>query len=187
MKRWAWLFPALALAPVWACQGEEEKGSEPDRSPRVRRAGEPRRVLIERILISYRGNPFDINARRSLDEARSLAERVHERARKGENFIKLRDGYSDDRPAGSKAANGPYVLLNYDTPPAPTLPHLPRMERMSMGRRLGDRAFRMRDGEIALVEYHSVDYPAGYEILLCVKRDDRTEAQVAEDLKRKNK
>ena len=187
MKRWAWLFPAVVLAPMWACQDHDDEPVPSDESPRVRRAGEPRRVLIERILISYRGNTFDITARRSLDEARALAMRVYERAQTGEDFTKLRDGYSDDRLPGSKFANGPYVLLNYDTPPAPTMAQVPRMGRMSMGRRLGDRAFRMRDGEFALIEYHEVDYPAGYEIIRCLQRDDRTEAQVAEDLKRGNK
>jgi hypothetical protein len=150
----------------------------------VRREGEPRRVQIERILISYRGNPFGIESRRTLGEAQELARRIYDRARAGEKFESLRDGYSDDRAAGAEAANGPYVLLNYDIPMAPTLHHVARMERAKMGRRLGDRAFRMQVGDIALIEYDAGDYEAGYEIILCKNRDDRSEEQVAKDLAR---
>jgi len=181
MKRWVWLLPVLVLAPLWACQDDDD----PNDSPRVRREGEPRRVKLERILITYRGNPFDIETRRTLDEARMLAYRLVDRARGGEDFVKLRDGYSDDRRKGSEKANGPYAFLNYDVEIAPTMGDVPRMERMNMGRRLGDRAFQMRAGEIDLIEYHEEAYPVGYEIILCLQRDDRTEEQVVKDLAKK--
>jgi len=182
VKRWWWILPVVALAGLWACQAEDD----PVERPLVRGEGEPRRVFLDRILISYRGNPFDLQSRRSLEEARILAHRLYERARAGEDFVDLRNGYSDDRHAGSETANGPYIFMNYGIPLAPTMPHIPRMERKGMGRRLGDRAFRMQDGEYALVEYHETDYPAGFEVVRCLQRDDRTEEQVALDLKRPN-
>jgi len=180
MRYEPWILPALLLLPIAACRDEDPA----DDSPRVRGAGESRRVLLERILISYRGNPLDVKARRSREDAKALAHRILERARAGEDFVQLRNGYSDDRSEGAETANGPYVLLNYDVDIAPTLPRTPRMERMGMGRRFGDRAFRMQPGDIALVEYHEKDHPVGYEVLLCVKRDDRDDKTVESDLQR---
>ena len=180
MRHRTLIAPALLLLLPGACRDEDVENE----TPRVRGEGEPRRVLIERILISYRGNPLGIKARRSLEDARALAHRILERARAGEDFVKLRDGYSDDRSAGAETANGPYVLLNYDIVIAPTLGPTPRMERMGMGRRFGDRAFKMNPGGIALVEHHETDHPVGYEVLLCVKRDDRDEQTVERDLQR---
>ena len=178
MSRTALLLPALITLLI-ACSEDP-----PAAQPRVRQPGEPRRVLIDRILITFRGNSFDIPARRTLDEARRLARRTYERAKAGEDFDELREGFSDDRAKGGGKALGPYVLLNYDVEQDPTMMHRARMQRMAMGRRLGDTAFQMQAGEIALIEYDEVGYPAGFEIIRCLSRDDRTEEQVRADLKR---
>ena len=163
--------------------------SQPDDTPRemVRGPGEPRRVLIDRIFISYRGSPAGVEARRSLDEARALAQRLFARARSGEDFVNLRNGYSDDRSPQGETANGPYIFMNYQARIAPTLTHVARLVRENMGRRLGDVAFGMKPGEIAFVGYDPAEYPAGFEIIRCIRRDDRTKDQVAADLtKEKN-
>jgi hypothetical protein len=174
---------ACVLA-LWACN-DDDPGSDPaDTSPRVRKPGEPRRVFLDRILISYRGNPFRIASNRSLEEAQSLARRVYEQARSGAKFDELRNAHSDDRLGPKHLASGPYILLNYDIDISPTMPETPRMKRGDMGRRLGDIAFEMRPGDIALVEYHAKDYSAGYEVIRCLQRDDRTEEQVKKDLQR---
>lgn len=144
---------------------------------------EPRRVFLDRILITYRGNPFDIPAKRTLDEARRLARTVYRRAKQGEDFAKLRESFTDDR-APNGEANGVYILLNHGVEAAPTLMHVPRMQRGAMGKRLGDVAFRMQPGEIALVEHDASEYPAGFEIIRCLDRDDRTDEEVAADLKK---
>ena len=141
-------------------------------------------MQIERILISYRGNPLKIPARRSFDDAGALARRLYDRARSGENFVKLRNGYSDDRTKNGDKGVGPYIFLNHGLEPSPTLKHVARMQRGSMGKRLGDTAFRMQVGDIAFVEHDDKDYPAGWEIILCVNRDDRTAAQVEADAKK---
>ena len=172
---------ALALlALLAACSN----GDQPDKAPRpgVRGEGEARRIRLERILITYRGNPFDLPARRSIDEAARLAKQVLRRARAGENFVALRNGYSDDRKPGSRTAAGPYFFRNYGVDPYPTSRNIARMFRVQMGRRLGDVAFALRAGEIALVEYDEKDYPAGYEVIKVLARDDRSEEQVARDL-----
>lgn len=174
LKRARWV---LLLFPLFgACGGCQED------TPAVR---EPRRVQIERIFITYRGNALNLPARRSFDDAGALARRIFDRARSGENFIKLRNSYSDDRPKGSDVASGPYIFLNHGLKPSRTLMHVARLLRRAMGKRLGDVAFRMQVGEIALVEYDTDDYPAGWEIVLCVNRDDRTPAQVEADLKKR--
>jgi len=167
-----------------ACGGEDVPTPDAGERPRVRAPGEARRVYIDRILVTYRGNPFDVEARRTLEEARRLAQSIAERARAGEDFKELRNGYSDDRADGGGVANGPYILMNYGVPIAPTLADRPRMLREAMGRRLGDVAFSMRVGEIALVEYDAEAYPLGFEVIRCLMRDDRTEEQVADDLKK---
>lgn len=169
----------LLLVAVVACSDTQEPAVQ---RPRVRGEGEPRRVAIERILISYRGNPFEIPARRTLEEAQRVARQVLRRAQAGENFVALRDGYSDDREPGAQTANGPYFFCNYGIDPDPTRPQVPRMLRANMGRRLGDAAFKMQQGEIALIEYDAQDYSAGFEVIRLIVRDDRTEEQVERDL-----
>ncbi len=141
-------------------------------------------MQIERILISYRGNPLKIPARRSFDDAAALARRIYDRARSGENFINLRNGYSDDRAKAGGHAIGPYIFLNHGLEPSRTLKHIARMMRGFMGKRLGDVVFRMKVGEIAFVEHDDEDYPAGWEIVLCVNRDMRRPSQVEADLKK---
>ncbi|MEM8883598.1 MAG: peptidylprolyl isomerase [Planctomycetota bacterium] len=172
---------ALAIALLLGACGDPEPEPLP---PRVRKPGEPRRVIVERILISYRGNPFGIESRYSLEDAEALARRVYRRARSGEDFRKLRNDYSQDRTGPIGAALGPYIVLNYGVKQAPTMPHVARMLREGLGHSFGDIAFQMAKDEIALVEYDERLYPAGFEILLCRARDDRTEAQVEEDLKK---
>ena len=82
---------------------------------------------------------------------------------------------------------GHYTGVFYEDSRTPDSPRLATERRMQENGKAHLREFRMRDGETALVEYHTVDYPAGFEIIRCVKRDDRTEAQVAEDLKGRKK
>lgn len=170
----------LLFAAAGGCGRQDPE--RPSRRLMVRGPSEPRRVLIDRILITYRGNPFGVGARRSLEEAGRLARSIAERARAGEDFVELRNGYSDDRSERNGVALGPYILMNYGVPIAPTLSTAARMRREAMGRRLGDVAFSMRKDEIALVEYDEEAYPLGYEIIRCLMRDDRTEEQVARDL-----
>jgi hypothetical protein len=170
MKKVCWL---LLLTGCGACQ---------DLEPAEVR--EPRRVQVERILISYRGNPLKIPARRSFDEAGALARRIFDRARAGEDFVELRNSYSDDRSESGETAIGPYIVLNHGLQPTRTLLHVARMMRGAMGKRFGDVAFRMQVGEIALVEHDDDDYPAGWEIILCVNRDDRTQERVEVDSKK---
>ena len=169
----------LLFVAVVACSNTEEPAVK---RPRVRGEGEPRRVAMERILISYRGNPFEIPARRTLEEAERIARQVLRRAQAGENFVALRDGYSDDRKAGARKANGPYFFCNYEVTPDPTRLDIARLLRANMGRRLGDVAFTMQQGGIALVEYDEQDYPAGFEVIQVLHRDDRSDAQVKSDL-----
>ena len=171
----------VLLSAAGGCGESPREG--PNERPHVRGAGEPRRVLLDRILITYRGNPFGIDARRTPEEARRLAHSIAERARAGEDFAELRDGYSDDRtPQG--VARGQYVLMNFGVPIGPWRPDIPRLLREAMGPRLGDVVFSMHVGEIAVVEYDPDDYPLGFEVVRCLMRDDRTEEQVAEDLKK---
>ena len=166
----------LAFLSACSCEKEEPVFTLPD----------ARRVLLDRILISYRGNPLGIKARRSYEDARAVAERVYKRAMDGEDFVQLRQSFSDDRAANGGGANGPYILLNDGLKPAPTLPHVPRMLRKAMGKRLGDIALRMDKGDIALIRCDPEDYPAGWEVIRCAMRDDRTDEEVERDLGKTN-
>ncbi|MHC4448866.1 MAG: peptidylprolyl isomerase [Planctomycetota bacterium] len=170
----------LLLVPLVACSQQDDTPREMVRGP-----GEPRRVLIDRVFISYRGSPAGVEARRDLAEAHVLARRLFARARSGEDFVDLRNGYSDDRSPQGETANGPYIFMNYQAQIAPTLTHVARLVRENMGRRLGDVAFGMKPGEIAFVGYDPTEYPAGFEIIRCIRRDDRTKEQVAADLTKK--
>ncbi len=78
--------------------------------PPVDLHGEPERIRIQHVLISFAGTRT--TATRSKEEAETLAKDIFERAKKGEDFASMVMEYSDD--PGGKMSNPPgsYSLLN---------------------------------------------------------------------------
>jgi cyclophilin family peptidyl-prolyl cis-trans isomerase len=73
--------------------------------------GEPARVVVQHVLIAFKGAPR-INAQRSREEAEALANQVLERARAGEDFAAMARELSDDKAQPEDDTPGVYILRN---------------------------------------------------------------------------
>ncbi len=74
--------------------------------------GEPERILVQHVLISFQGANPRIPATRSKEEAAQLAKEIQRRARDGEDFTSLVRKYSADPAGPDDPSPGTYLLLN---------------------------------------------------------------------------
>lgn len=121
-----------------------------------------RKVTVQHVLVSF-DEAGAGSATRSRDEARKLAEKVIDQARRGHPFHDLVYLYSDDRGAGAPK-DGRYVISNFGVDAGPG-----EFERVGLVRGFGDAAFDLRPGELALVAYDKEHSPYGWHV---VKRID---------------
>ena len=117
--------------------------------------GDPERVVVQHILVSFTGRLPDQKVRRSEDEARRLAYEILERATGGEDFDALVKEYTDDRHPGI------YALANRGIP----LRGGGEFKRDDMVPGFGDASFDLAPGEIAICEYDRLISPFGYHII----------------------
>jgi NIMA-interacting peptidyl-prolyl cis-trans isomerase 1 len=107
--------PAEPGAPAVA-EGEELPAEFPTHML-ARGAGEqagPQTIEARHVLVQYQGSwRVDANLKRSRDEALKLAHEALERLRKGEDFLKVSQAYSDSEDV--KARGGELGVLNRDT------------------------------------------------------------------------
>ncbi|MDH3590590.1 MAG: peptidyl-prolyl cis-trans isomerase [Planctomycetota bacterium] len=120
----------------------------------------PDKVVFDHIFISFRGakGPREFNSR-SKDQARRLAESLHDRVESGFDWHALKREYSDDTKDG--VALGPYTVVNDG------LPYQPRTEipREKYARGLAARIFALKVGEIELVAWNEQNCPYGWHIV----------------------
>lgn len=106
-------------------------------------------VEVEHVLIAFQGAPRITGVTRSKDEAKQLAEKVYERAMKGEDFSALRREFSNDSGPGiypmTKASRGQMV-------PA-----------------FGNVAWRLQVGEIGVAPHDAQKSPFGWHIIKRLK------------------
>jgi parvulin-like peptidyl-prolyl isomerase len=122
-----------------------------------KKEGEPAKVTVQHILISFGRKIPDKKIERSKEEARTLAEQVLEKARKAatpEEFTALVQEYTDD------SAPGIYVLTNDDAPVVPN-----SRKRRDMVPSFGDVAFALQVGEVGMAEYHAALSPYGWHVI----------------------
>lgn len=131
-----------------AAPGGEEKGME---------GKEPDHIRVQHILIGFEGSARPTKARRSAAEAKTLANEVLERAKKGEDFDALVTQYTDDSPPGIYAMANHEVQLN---PPPPR-----EFPRGRMVAAFGDVGFKLAVGEIGMSDYDPGKSPYGYHII----------------------
>jgi foldase protein PrsA len=140
-------------------------GSSPGSAPTAQKppapAAEPDYVKVQHVLIGFkdavgfRGRPMPPKAGgRTQEQAKTLAEEVFARAKKGEDFATLVSQYSDD------GAPGTYTMSNHGkTPPPGGYP------RAGMAAAFGDVGFPLPVGGIGMSSYDMSKSPFGWHII----------------------
>jgi len=118
------------------------------------RKDEPDVVVVQHVLISFKGRISGKKIERSKREAKILAEEILARAETGEDFNELMKQYTDDRGGGI------YKLVNKGLPkPADGF------QRDDMAPSFGDVAFELELGQIGMAKYHAGLSPYGWHII----------------------
>jgi hypothetical protein len=117
---------------------------------------EPDHIAVQHILIAFKGSIPKATVTRSKDEAKTLAQEVFERAKKGEDFDALVKECTDDEYPGI------YRLANKGITPDQSKQEYPRE---AMIKSFGDVGFSLAVGGIGLAEYHSQKCKYGWHII----------------------
>jgi hypothetical protein len=118
---------------------------------------EPEHVTVQHILIAFRGSlPGDQKVTRSQAEAETLARRITERAKAGEDFDALVKTFTNDEYPGI------YSMSNRDVTPDPAKHEYPRTR---MVKAFGDVSFSLEVGGIGLAAYDPVTSKYGWHII----------------------
>jgi len=161
---------ALALMSVLflsACGKDDPKPAPPPVGPAgppkaVRPAttanGEAAVLTVEHILIGVKGGRAS-SAKREQGEAQRVAFELLGRARSGEDFVKLRDEYTED------PGKGPYTMTNIGIDPADRSEY----GRDGMAKAFGDVSFRLEVGQVGITDYDPATSPFGYHVIKRVK------------------
>ena len=134
----------------------------PPTPPRSRPGSGPERVLVDRILISFKGAHSALQASRSKEDARKLAYELYEKIRSGARFLELRNGYSDDRVEGAPLPRGPFRICNFGVQPAPVGEYA---RVRSTEPSFTDLAFALKPDQLGMVDYHAKDANLGWSIV----------------------
>lgn len=116
-------------------------------------AGEPERVTIQHVLISFAGT--GTRATRTREEASVLADATLQRARDGEPFDELVAALTDD------SAPGIYTLCNKDVAPG-SANEYPRDRMVSA---FGDVGFALAVGDVGMAPHDPAASPYGWHII----------------------
>jgi len=122
-------------------------------------SAEPDHITIQHVLIGFKGSVPGKNITRTQDEAKTLAEDILARAKKGESFDELVKKYTDD------SAPGIYKMANNGVTPAGDGEYA----RGRMVPAFGDAGFPLKVGEIGMASYDSTKSPYGWHIVKRLK------------------
>jgi len=156
---------AAAILPL-SCAEEPAPAPAAPPEPPAARDDAPRLVVIDQILIGFRGvtptGAAGLNAKadRTEEGARKLAYDILRRVRLGMRFQELKQDFSDDRNGPDGQANGPYELANDGVKAAP-----PVLPRKVWAKSVGDLAFALKPGEVGVADYHVRDCPYGFHVI----------------------
>lgn len=157
---------ALVLATAVACDGT---GAPPTATPPTNTppapkpaegtpalpAGEPERIAVTHVLVSFKGAIPDPQVTRSKEEAETLAKELFARIKGGEDFEPIRKRFSDDRGGSDE-----YGMANHGvTPQGQERP------RRGMVAAFGDVGFTLKVGEVGLAPYDPQKSPYGWHIV----------------------
>ena len=139
---------ASSKTSVSAKPSDAGKGGDPQK--------EPDAVVVQHILVGFRGSVPGKPVARTQEDAQKLAEELLARAQKGENFDVLVEQYTDDSPPGI------YRLANFGQPGGLDEATFPRAQ---MVRAFGDVSFSLEPGEIGLARYDSTTSQYGWHVI----------------------
>lgn len=148
----------LSLVSVFstiACTRSDEKTLNSSEVEERDFSGDPH-IVVQSILIAFKGSLPEKEIDRTKKEAEKLAREVFEKAKKEpENFEELVKAQSDDQIPGI------YKLANYGQEL-----QAEEFHRSYMVKAFGDRAFKLKKGELGFVDYDPKASPYGFHILL---------------------
>ena len=149
MKRLALI--AIAISAILACLGTPvEAGKKKGKKQKE----EVRQVVVQHILISFKGSNSKKKVTRSKKQADQLAYELLERAQKGEDFDALVKEYTDDSHPGI------YTMNNRDRGKPPG-----GVNRTDMVPEFGDVSFGLEVGELGIARFSMGGSPYGFHII----------------------
>jgi parvulin-like peptidyl-prolyl isomerase len=157
----AFILATLSMGALTAFAAEPAEQTKPAASPQAAAApsaAEPDHIQVQHILIGFSGSVPGKNITRSLEEAKTLAYQILERAKKGENFDALVKEYTNDMPPGI------YSMSNNGVAPNPG-----DFPRNRMVPAFGNTGFPLKVGEIGIADYDKTNSPYGYHIVKRLK------------------
>ncbi len=161
MRKTVYIFLLISFVIVTGCQKEKEEASEKAAEKKQAAiSGEPERVEVQHILISFQDAIPDEKVTRSQEEAETLARELLERAKSGEDFDALVKEYTDDQHPGI------YRMSNVGIPPDAASQEFSR-ERMV--RAFGDVSFSLEVNEIGMANYDPSASKYGWHIIKRLK------------------
>jgi len=140
--------------PESAVPGGASKAAAAPKSP----VAEPEHVVVQHILVGFAGSVPGTKITRTTEEARTLAEELLARARKGEDFDSLVKQYTAD------SAPGIYGLANTGVQPGTA-----ESSRGRMVKGFGDTSFSLAVGEVGMAAYDPKTSPYGWHIVKRLK------------------
>jgi len=143
------------VAAFAAAPGDQTK---PAAAAEPAQAAEPDHIQVQHILIGFKGSVPGKNITRSLEEAKTLAYQILERAKKGEDFDALVKQYTEDAPPGI------YGMSNNGVAPNPG-----ESARGRMVPAFGNTGFPLKVGEIGIADYDPKNSPYGFHIVKRLK------------------
>ena len=165
MKLRNWILLILALTFFISCgkkkESEPAQTQTPDKPQETTlKNNEPDHIEVQHILISFKGKINKATVTRNQEEAKTLAYKLLERAKKGENFDELVEQYTDD------SAPGKYKMANTGIAPNKTIREF---SREGMVAAFGDVGFPLKVGEIGIADFDPKTSKYGWHIIKRIK------------------
>ena len=146
-------FTACSETPEEAKTEKTEEIVVEDVPVYVKPEGEPDRVVVQHILIAFKGKVP--RAKRSREEAQELAEALLSKANAGDNYDLLVKTNTDDQYPGK------YAMVNFGVNPT----NEKDIPRQGLVGAFGDVGFKLGIGEIGMAEFDEKNSPYGWHII----------------------
>ena len=128
--------------------------------PTEKPAGEPDRVTVQHILISFLGSVGKVpNVTRTQAEALALVNQIMAKIKAGEEFKALVKNQTDDKYPGI------YRMSNFGVTPITEPLSKKEYPRAKMVKNFGDVGFKLKVGEVGLAVYDPKDSKYGWHII----------------------
>ena len=154
----------FSLIPFFLLGGVDQNMQAADRAgigaQSVASKTEPERVVVQHILVAFKGTVPDDKVTRTRQEAETLAKELFDRAQARENFDALVRAYTDDQHPGI------YRMANTGITPDT---ENNEYSREKMVKAFGDVSFSLRVGEVGMALYDPAASKYGWHIIKRLK------------------